>query len=666
MTNDMEAWLIDTDDGVIRKKSLAAIEGLSQYLRNKRDAHGRPPLAATRASLKGISISFLRLTRVWLAVICLAAGTPCMAQPEASISADVLRAPAHAVALVSDSQQNAYRGVISAYAQEEAAHPDDAALVRARCQFVEGFADGEELSWAGTVQADYQTCLKDLEVRFRSDAEASLYVAERRYGKEAIGFAETLLPASDHWTLQQRARLHAVLARAYVATRQPKFAGQEALAAVQLDPSSNQLVPALRYLCDTGQRSEAASLLAQTPVPAQFWMEGQRVRFASDCLSPNAALTELQRAETGKAMIDQWLAARIYLRAGMNARAADALDHVKIKPVNQTVDQFMLRVSVASVQRDGAAASAALRDWFGKAGISMPLLFAYGALLAHDPLQLFSPPLVPLALSALALLALMAYLPGLIAFPAHYRGIVRTRLHKLSPPLFPTIGLRHMWLGLGAFLVASTMVPMLGAESALLALVGSRPMSAGEENTVVVAQLAILIGGSVFLLPAAWRFSWREWIGDRGLKAALTTVVIWAVFKALVLWAISQTGHLGEAVRSSSHDRSVATLTVAAAHIGGAGLAMLIVAVLVPVYEELMFRCFVLGGLSRHLSFGWANMWQALLFAFLHYDAPHFLFYLVLGLLAGWLVRRTKGLAWSMALHALNNAIACAAILLTG
>jgi len=142
--------------------------------------------------------------------------------------------------------------------------------------------------------------------------------------------------------------------------------------------------------------------------------------------------------------------------------------------------------------------------------------------------------------------------------------------------------------------------------------------------------------------------------------------LVWASFKALVLWAASQTGHLGESVRSTSHDQSVASLVTAAAHIGGTGLAMLMVAILVPFYEELVFRGFVLGGLARHLSFGWANTWQALLFALLHFDFPHFAFYFVLGLLAGWLVRRTRGLAASIGLHAANNAIACAAILLLG
>jgi membrane protease YdiL (CAAX protease family) len=197
-------------------------------------------------------------------------------------------------------------------------------------------------------------------------------------------------------------------------------------------------------------------------------------------------------------------------------------------------------------------------------------------------------------------------------------------------------------------------------------MTGHRPLSASEETAVVAAQLAALVVGGLFLLPAIRRLSWRAWVGDSGLKAASITIVIWALFIAFGLWASSQTGHRGDSIHSTLHDRSVATLVAASKHIGGTGLAMLMVAILVPMYEELVFRGFVLGGLSRHLSFGWSNTWQALLFAFLHFDFPHFAFYFALGLMAGWLVRRTNGLAASMALHAVNNAIACAAILLLG
>jgi len=618
-----------------------------------------------RARLACILVTISRLARASLMAVCILASVPCVAQAEAPITADVLRTPTRAIALVSDSQLDGYRRVIAAYVREEAVHPDDAALVIARCEFIERFADGddEQLSWGETAQEDEQACQKDLETRFHGDAEASLYVAEHRYGKDAISYARSLPPASDHWSQSDRSRLYAVIARAYAATKQPKLAGQEALASVQLDPSSNQLVPALHYLCDEGRCSEAKSLLDKAPAPSQGWLESQRLRFALDNLRAADALAELQRAEAKKVSIDPWLSARVYQRVEMNEKAADLLTKVKVKSEYQSVEQFQLRVNVFAGNDDGKAASVALRDWFGKTGTTVPLLLAYGATLAHAPSELFSVSLAPLALTLLGVLAVLACLPGLIAFPAHYRGSVRARLQRQSQPLFESIGLRHMWLALSAFLLISTVVPLLGTANALQALAIQRPMSPKEETTAVMAQLAMLVIGALCLMPIILRLSWREWLGDRGIRASLITVLFWTSFKALFLWAASHAAHSAGLLHSTPHDKSVAALAAAATHIGGAGLAMLIVAVLVPIYEEFIFRGFILGGLTRHISFGWANFWQALLFALLHFDFLHFTFYFLLGLVAGWLVRRTRGLAAPMALHAANNAVACIALL---
>jgi membrane protease YdiL (CAAX protease family) len=66
----------------------------------------------------------------------------------------------------------------------------------------------------------------------------------------------------------------------------------------------------------------------------------------------------------------------------------------------------------------------------------------------------------------------------------------------------------------------------------------------------------------------------------------------------------------------------------------------------------------LLGGMSRHISFGWANALQSLLFASIHGDPPRFLVYAALGWLAGWLTRRYGTLLPAIALHALNNAMA--------
>jgi len=85
-----------------------------------------------------------------------------------------------------------------------------------------------------------------------------------------------------------------------------------------------------------------------------------------------------------------------------------------------------------------------------------------------------------------------------------------------------------------------------------------------------------------------------------------------------------------------------------------------------PVFEELAFRGLLLGGLSRHISFGWANTIQALIFAAIHNDSPRFLYYFAMGCFGGWLVKRTGSLGATIALHVLNNAVAVGALLWVG
>ena len=90
----------------------------------------------------------------------------------------------------------------------------------------------------------------------------------------------------------------------------------------------------------------------------------------------------------------------------------------------------------------------------------------------------------------------------------------------------------------------------------------------------------------------------------------------------------------------------------------GVMLSFATIAILAPIIEELMFRGLMLGGMARHVSFGWANLIQAVVFALVHDDSPRFVFYLTMGLLAGALVKKTRSLLPAIALHALNNTVA--------
>ena len=79
--------------------------------------------------------------------------------------------------------------------------------------------------------------------------------------------------------------------------------------------------------------------------------------------------------------------------------------------------------------------------------------------------------------------------------------------------------------------------------------------------------------------------------------------------------------------------------------------------------EEVIFRGVVLEGVARHVPFGWANAIQASLFALLHEELLLMPFYLLFGLIAGLLARRTGGLLAPIVLHVLNNAMAVSPLL---
>jgi membrane protease YdiL (CAAX protease family) len=81
------------------------------------------------------------------------------------------------------------------------------------------------------------------------------------------------------------------------------------------------------------------------------------------------------------------------------------------------------------------------------------------------------------------------------------------------------------------------------------------------------------------------------------------------------------------------------------------------VAIVVPAIEETLFRGVILQSLSRYISFRWAAVLQAALFASMHEATQSLPYVFLLGLLAALLVRRTGGLLAPMLFHGINNAV---------
>lgn len=94
----------------------------------------------------------------------------------------------------------------------------------------------------------------------------------------------------------------------------------------------------------------------------------------------------------------------------------------------------------------------------------------------------------------------------------------------------------------------------------------------------------------------------------------------------------------------------------------GFGVSVLAVAVIVPFYEEIIFRGIILSSSEKYIGFKWANVIQAILFAVVHYNLNLFVFYFIFGLITGYAVKRTNGLFTGIAFHAVNNFFALLSI----
>ncbi|EFH89086.1 type II CAAX endopeptidase family protein [Ktedonobacter racemifer] len=83
-----------------------------------------------------------------------------------------------------------------------------------------------------------------------------------------------------------------------------------------------------------------------------------------------------------------------------------------------------------------------------------------------------------------------------------------------------------------------------------------------------------------------------------------------------------------------------------------------------PICEEIFFRGFLLGGLRRSMSNGWAIIISAVVFALAHFDPGSFAVLLVIGLILGYLRCRMRSIWPGILLHTLNNAYSSLLIVL--
>lgn len=160
----------------------------------------------------------------------------------------------------------------------------------------------------------------------------------------------------------------------------------------------------------------------------------------------------------------------------------------------------------------------------------------------------------------------------------------------------------------------------------------------------VTGLVAVAISIAPLGLPAGLRALGFRSVGWR-------PVVLGVVVTTILSFAVSQLGIQPQGVRRVTDQvRDPAVLVP----------TLLVLAILAPLVEELVFRGLLYGWLAGRWGHFVAFVASSLAFAAAHYEPAHIVLVAPLGLWFGWLRWRTNSLVPSIVAHVVNNGVAVA------
>ena len=171
--------------------------------------------------------------------------------------------------------------------------------------------------------------------------------------------------------------------------------------------------------------------------------------------------------------------------------------------------------------------------------------------------------------------------------------------------------------------------------------------------------LAAFFGiGLLAVIAAVFPMGWAA-LPALGLRPAGWRPIVFGAFGTLALSvAVSQLGIEPEGMKQAMEISREPGLFL---------MSLLVMGLLAPVVEELMFRGMLFGWLAGRWGGAVAAGVSSLVFAAAHLEPAHIVLVLPLGLLFGWLRWRTGSLLPSMVSHIVNNSFAViASVLIAG
>jgi hypothetical protein len=216
------------------------------------------------------------------------------------------------------------------------------------------------------------------------------------------------------------------------------------------------------------------------------------------------------------------------------------------------------------------------------------------------------------------------------------------------------------------FIVALPMGAVLAGVAAPLTLATLSAITVAQ-NVLFVAAPAYVVMARYGLQPGRLGFRLDGWQRQvvLGILGAAVTIPVAIASERVAIYLMGLVEGPAEAVARAAAEHSGDPLRPVFEAVRGVvpvGWVFVLLAVVVPVGEEVFFRGFVYGGLRARWGLTAAALASAVFFAAVHMQVVHALPIFILGLVLALLYERSGGLLTSIVTHSINNVIAALSI----
>ncbi|TCP19730.1 hypothetical protein EV207_15915 [Scopulibacillus darangshiensis] len=201
---------------------------------------------------------------------------------------------------------------------------------------------------------------------------------------------------------------------------------------------------------------------------------------------------------------------------------------------------------------------------------------------------------------------------------------------------------RYWWI-----LITYVLCQLSGIIPALIPILDSVPRNQ-RMGVWIISSFAVTLIIVLLLLKPEWKMQTRG-------KTTIPASVLWAFLGIIMLFVVQsiagaiEQGLFGEPTKSENTTQ-IMNLTKVSPYI------ILVVGIIGPILEEVVFRKVIFGSLYRKLNFFIAGLISSLLFAAAHMD-KHILIYTFVGFTLAYLYKHTGRIIVPIAAHASMNTI---------